>query len=238
MQKKTVGFVATILSVLFVASLLFMIVDLFCFDKAFYRREYEKLHTANTIGVSQEELGEATDVLLDYLRGEREDLVVYANFEGVRREVFNGREKLHMADVKNLYVTIMFLAHVFLVAGVLLLLVFIFVKRLRKQTVEGYIRGNLVFFVILALLGLYAAIDFNSFWTNFHKLLFTNDLWLLDPNTDVLIMMVPEQFFFDLVMRIALVAITVIGVLLTGAVLIRRFKFRKEQADDRECKTA
>ena len=36
----------------------------------------------------------------------------------------------------------------------------------------------------------------------FHHIFFRNDLWLLDPNTDILIMMVPETFFFHLVFRI------------------------------------
>ncbi len=56
---------------------------------------------------------------------------------------------------------------------------------------------------VVGAVAVWAAVDFNAFWINFHKLFFTNDLWLLDPAKSVLINMVPSQFFFDLVMRIA-----------------------------------
>ena len=44
--------------------------------------------------------------------------------------------------------------------------------------------------------------DFNKYFTLFHEIFFTNDLWLLDPRTDLLIRMLPEGFFFDMVVRI------------------------------------
>jgi integral membrane protein (TIGR01906 family) len=45
-------------------------------------------------------------------------------------------------------------------------------------------------------------LDFTLFWDLFHRLTFDNYLWLLDPRTDILIQMVPEQFFYNTVMRI------------------------------------
>jgi len=44
--------------------------------------------------------------------------------------------------------------------------------------------------------------DFSGFWVQFHHLFFNNDLWLLNPETDILIQMLPQQFFYDLVVRI------------------------------------
>ena len=43
--------------------------------------------------------------------------------------------------------------------------------------------------------------SFASF-TLFHEIFFTNDLWLFDPATDYMIRMLPEGFFYDMVMRI------------------------------------
>ena len=34
-------------------------------------------------------------------------------------------------------------------------------------------------------------------FTQFHFLSFTNDLWMLDPRNDYLIIMFPQQFFFE-----------------------------------------
>src|SRR5699024_3895128 len=57
-------------------------------------------------------------------------------------------------------------------------------------------------FSVLGILILYALIDFNGFWIHFHKLLFSNDLWLLNPATDRMINMFPESFFNQMVINI------------------------------------
>ena len=48
------------------------------------------------------------------------------------------------------------------------------------------------------------AVDFNSFWNGFHRLFFTNDLWLMDYNTCRMIRICPLQLFNDIVIRFAL----------------------------------
>ena len=48
-----------------------------------------------------------------------------------------------------------------------------------------------------------AASDFSRYFIMFHHIFFTNDLWILDPSTDMLINIVPEGFFMDTAARIA-----------------------------------
>ena len=54
--------------------------------------------------------------------------------------------------------------------------------------------------------------DFTQGFTAFHHIFFDNDLWILDPRTDLLINIVPEPFFVDTAARI--------GLLFGGSVLI------------------
>ena len=75
-------------------------------------------------------------------------------------------------------------------------------KALRKPTAKMFLKTSAVLMGLAGALAFYAFLDFNEFWTMFHHIFFRNDLWLLDPNTDILIMMVPETFFFHLVFRI------------------------------------
>ena len=61
-------------------------------------------------------------------------------------------------------------------------------------------RGVVAALAVITLIGAAAAlmaphIDFDVLFTRFHHLLFTNDLWLLDPATDAMIRMLPEAFF-------------------------------------------
>lgn len=54
----------------------------------------------------------------------------------------------------------------------------------------------------LGAFALWAAIDFSGAFTFFHHLLFANDLWLLDPRTDLLIRICPSSMFASMGLRI------------------------------------
>ena len=65
--------------------------------------------------------------------------------------------------------------------------------------------GTGVFFtVVLVLIGIIST-DFSKYFIIFHHIFFNNDLWILDPRTDMLINIVPEPFFMDTALRIAIV---------------------------------
>ena len=53
----------------------------------------------------------------------------------------------------------------------------------------------LALLVPLGAFAIWAAADFSGAFTFFHHLLFTNDLWLLDPQTDLLIRICPSSMF-------------------------------------------
>lgn len=183
--------VALVLSVIHISSL----------DLGFYETKYKELDVAENIGVSNDDLMKSTHVLLDYLVGKSDSLEVYADFDGVNREFFNQREKDHMIDVQVLFVNtiqIRNLAFVglFISAGLIIWLN-------RKKAVDVLILGikeaSMILGFVFVFLVTFAVLDFDSFWIFFHKVLFSNDLWLLNPNTDNLILMVPLPFFFSLV---------------------------------------
>ena len=91
-------------------------------------------------------------------------------------------------------------------------------------------RRTLIFAILflLMLVGIGAAIvasDFTHYWTLFHEIFFTNALWLLDPNTDLLINIVPEEFFVALVSRCAIryvIALIVLAAVIVGGYFIAR----------------
>ncbi len=187
-----------------IISLLLTIIDLNCFDQSFYQKEYVQNNTSEETGMNEEDLWDTTLVLFDYLHDARDDLSVQHEVNGTVREIFDSREKAHMVDVKNLYLNTIVVRNVLAIVGSILFVVSILLNKKNWITSMyiGYKRSlGLLFVIILAIL-IYAAIDFNSFWIQFHYLFFTNDLFFLDPNTEILINMVPEQFFFDLVIRI------------------------------------
>jgi integral membrane protein (TIGR01906 family) len=57
-------------------------------------------------------------------------------------------------------------------------------------------------------LGLGMLADFDWLFRQFHFLSFTNDLWMLDPTRDYLIMLFPGGFWFDALLFCALATVT------------------------------
>jgi integral membrane protein (TIGR01906 family) len=201
------------------------VVDVLCFDRGFYTKEYAKNGTAEYMQMSEEDLEHTTDVLLAYLKDERDDLYVKAVVDGTEREVFDQREKLHMIDVKALYQNAMTFRTAAAVIGAVLLCAVLYGHEKKRELLKfGFQAGVILILALISALAVWAAIDFNAFWIQFHEVFFDNDLYLLDPRTELLIRMVPEQFFYDLVMRIV---IGFFGVLAVTAGLIWFLPVRK-----------
>lgn len=203
-RMKTI--IAVAVSISAIAILLITSVDLNAFNRGFFEDEYASMKTADYIGMSQKDLMRTTNTLLDYLQDERDDIQVKAKVHQEVREVFNKRESDHMIDVKNLYQNVLkvrLAAAVVLVVGVVVLL-WKWRQGLLGSLAYRFMQVSLAFLVVIGMLCIWALIDFYSFWTSFHELFFTNDLWLLNPATDIMIQMFPQDFFFHMVMRIVI----------------------------------
>lgn len=170
-------------------------VNYWSFNKSFYNNEYKKLNVAEYIGISEEDLNKTTDVLLGYIKGNNKTLDIECRINGITRSVFNDREKAHMLDVKILYDGAIVVRNV---SFVIFVLSFICIGR-SKELFIGYKYSLSLVGLIIAFLLLFCLMDFEGFWLAFHHLFFSfNDLYILDPRYDILVMMVPEGFFFDL----------------------------------------
>lgn len=220
---------AVIASIMLIIALLILSIEMFALNTDFFTSEYKKLDTAQDLGLSEQDLQTVTKNLLDYTAGARENLDMQASFYGVQREVFTDKtEKEHMVDVRALYINARDVRTACLiVTAVLLTLAFVISgKRALRSLCGSFLRVSGAFLIIVAAIGIYAAIDFTGFWVSFHHVFFSNNLWQLDPNTSVLIRLVPEQFFSDLVARIIIRFVSIFAALNiaagVGMYLIRR----------------
>lgn len=180
------------------------------FSPSVYLAQYEKLGQADVIGCSPTTLENITYHLIAYMAGGEgapADLTIYALIDGERREVFSEKEKQHMADVKYLFDMARYVAVICVIATLLLFVCATLLApagRKARTISSGLLWGMGSFAVVAIAVGVYAALDFSRFWSTFHHLIFSNDLWLLDPTQDVLIQMMPQQFFINLITWIAL----------------------------------
>ena len=142
-------------------------------------------------------------MLVDYISGARDDLDMTASVHGVEQPVFNEREITHMADVKGLFDLERRVKVVFAVLGLALLLAGIMGRGWARRLLRAGVIGQALWLSLIAFVAVWASIDFDGLFRRFHGLLFTNDLWLLNPETDLMIRMLPEQFFANVAARAA-----------------------------------
>jgi integral membrane protein (TIGR01906 family) len=178
---------------------------------------------ANRTGLSTGQLNRGADQIKEYFGNDAEFLDLRVDYAGTEVSLYKEREILHMVDVKVLMQAVFAITRW---TGVtLLLLLAIGLLVLKEQVLPLLLRslkwsaiGTGIFLVVF---GGTAAIDFGWLFTQFHFLSFANDLWLLDPYNDYLIIMFPQQFFFEATLFIGLLTMIDFG-LLTGLARLAR----------------
>lgn len=206
MNKVIIYILSTIAALCIIISLAFTAMDVVIFDEARFFKSYEENNLYEFIDIENEDLHEVTRQMLDYLKGKRSDLIMHAEIEGKYQQVFEEREIMHMVDVQYLFLAGMKIRNYSVIIGVILLVILFLMskKRMIKPLCKVYLWVMAVILVIAIIFGVIMIIDFNVLFLKFHHIFFDNDLWLLDINTDVLIQMLPEQFFNDAALAIVL----------------------------------
>ena len=222
----------SIISISFILCSFFGSVHFWCFNESFYKSEHEKImlygkHINEHIGISEFDLDKLTSFTLDYLNDPNATLDIQMDVNGVNREIYTDDEKAHMVDVRKLNLT----ANYLLISSTIILVISCFIYIKKKESIWKLLntyKKTLIFTLLLfSLIGFWILVDFDEFWTFFHKIFFAgNDLWLLDLRKDILIMIVPPEFFNHLVIRIVLTF--VICIITFGLLLYLIYKRRIE----------
>lgn len=190
---------------------LFGCIQGFALNSSFYAKQDARLGIHQRMHVSENDYQTSMENLLSYIQGNRENIYTEITYQEETRDMFNEKEAKHKVDVKDLYLDFRMVAIICIIFAICLLLI-VFVdapKDFMSVFSVGYLRMSIIFVICLGALGLYAAVDFSSFWTSFHGVFFSNDLWLLNPATDFMIRMLPEAVFQALVTRILVVFVGV-----------------------------
>ena len=194
----------------------------------YFEKEYTKYQVLDSLpSMTMEDLLQVTDEMMDYLKGDREDLHVMTVMGGEEREFFNEREIAHMGDVQVLFLQAMALRRLCLLVLILCLVLLPLTKAdVRRVLPSSICIGTGLFFAATAGLALIISSNFTKYFVIFHHIFFDNDLWILDPATDMLINIVPEGFFMDTAARIALL-FGASSAILFGLCLFLSFRSRR-----------
>lgn len=193
------------LGIVLMPSIVFLLsADIVIVNEREYPPLFEQQQVYKNINASQEVIHAQAGNLLQYLQGQ----------ESLQPILLNEKEVRHMADVRQLFVR----SYQVLVISSFLAISCLFMSRERRKMIQY---GALL--TIISIISI-ITIDFSTLFYQLHILFFDNDLWLLNPATDNLIKMYPQEIFQALATKSIILALVIAGMALT----ISLYKPRKE----------
>ena len=191
------------------------------------------------ITISYQDLIRSYLRLTDYLEGKIPSIDIEVTINGEKQLMFDyEQETVHMVEVRDLWQGAMRLRDIFLLAGLTLYLAAVLLNfRNAALTIsKGYLIGFFACLLVFGFFGTWGMLDFHSFWTFFHQVLFTGDDWLFDVTKSRMINMLPEEIFSGIAMRTLVIVGAVAAVLLALSVLClilnaRRKAFREAEEE-------
>lgn len=191
---------------------------------AFIRYEYGKPDFPPAPTISDTERLPVALASVDFIRG-RLPVTDFANLKVSGETAYNAREVQHMIDVRDVT------QGAFLFWGVAgaLVIAALFVLRGRRAA-RALLQGSLLTVGLLLLLGLFAAVSFDQFFTWFHAIFFEGDTWLFNYD-DTLIQLFPLPLWFDA--SLIIVGLTIVQALVIGWLswwMLRRAPRRRVRA--------
>ncbi len=235
-MRKTIAITLLALGFfVFIFCAAFTVVKLTASEAAWFEEEFSKLSLAQEMGMTLGDLGAGIRTLVDYMNGKVDSIDVLVTVNGQQVRMFNLEvEIVHMAEVRDQWQWFEGARNVGLLFAVLLCLLGVVMdgKDALRNACLGYFWALGLFLVLVAFVGTWAAISFDSFWTTFHKVIFPNsENWLL-PAESRMIQMLPSELFRDLVMRMGgrmLVIFLGLAAVCAGALFLPRL--RRETVD-------
>jgi len=193
-------------------------------NPAIYQDGFEKYNISAVTGITEADLEQVSADIRAYFNSREEPLALQTRVFGNEQELFKPKEIVHMRDVKRL------VWGIYILAGASAIYLFLFIGagflRQRRTYIEVLSRRVLwsagFTLIIVVGVGLFALVGFDTLFLKFHQLSFANDFWQLDPRTDFLVMLFPQDFWFDATMWVALraIAATLIISALSGGYLV------------------
>ena len=229
MMKKMMKYVlSTLLALSGITMIMVLSLQLYAYHVPWYMNRMDKYEISEYTGIDRNDIERICEKLAGYLQGTTQDINITADVHGSSREVFNEKEIQHMVDVRSIFDLVRLLTAISIVVfiGCAIALIKIYGK---KTFYRGIMITGLVPPVLIIVPLIAAIIDFHGVFTLFHELFFTNELWLLDPETDILIQMLPQPFFESTALLWGVTAMAVFfGCIVLGITGLTRMKRGKK----------
>lgn len=194
----TVLFVVAVPVLLITANIRYLLGDV-----SFYERGLRKYDAVEATGISLDDLDRASAEIIRYFEDDSDTLLIIVVEDGQEASLFNSRETRHMEDVKRLVRFTFRLNEIslaFVVIYVAALVLWSRERSLRRLAGETLTAIGLAFTVLTSASVFFLIMGFHDAWDQLHRVVFPSGFWQLNPRTDHLIQMFPEEFWAEATM--------------------------------------
>ena len=155
-----------------------------------YLNTQDEAQVTDYIGLDAAQQGEFAAQMAAFMAGETD----------AQPEVLNADEQQHMIDVRNLTQTAAGMSKTYLYIAVVLAVAAAWTGARLERRALPKLAGALAAATIAAglaciVISRIAGGGFADLFVQMHEMIFTNDLWLMDPAKDILIRMMPQPLF-------------------------------------------
>lgn len=183
-----------------------------------YYHDMEALGIAEYTGLSEEEIRENYDTLIDYNMAWKDGYLEFPTLP------MSETGRIHFEEVKEIFDIFKYLAVFGSLFGVVGIVVMAKKKEYRYLKMTAIVSCGLP-----AVLGILVALFWDKVFVIFHELFFNNDYWIFDYRTDPIILLLPDEFFMHC-------ALLIFGGVFLGALvcLVSYLLLRKRMVQGRE----
>lgn len=180
-----------------------------------YYNDIDKLNIESMSGLSREEIIENYDYLIDY------NLSSNAGEFKLPTLTSSKPGKIHFEEVRDIFQNVKLLT---IICGVIAIIGGIL--QIRKRDFKFLRNSSILIIILPVLLAIPIAINFNACFILFHKIMFSNDYWIFDPQLDPVINMLPEEFFMHMGITILVIMLIVSIILQLLYRLLKKINFQ------------
>lgn len=180
-----------------------------------YYNDIDKLNIESMSGLSREEIIENYDYLIDY------NLSSNAGEFKLPTLTSSKPGKIHFEEVRDIFQNVKLLT---IICGAIAIIGGIL--QIRKRDFKFLRNSSILIIILPVLLAIPIAINFNACFILFHKIMFSNDYWIFDPQLDPVINMLPEEFFMHMGITILIIMLIVSIILQLLYRLLKKINFQ------------
>jgi|GEM_PF-372336 len=181
-------------------------------DKEWVKKEYDRIDIESQTGWSSDYCTEVLGSMMDYSIGTLktlEDVPLPHDPDSEAEPFFNEKELSHMVDVRALTLAVLRLGLAALILGFVLYVVALAAAKYKglRRFAAAFLIALGVLLVIIIALGIWMAVDFDSFWEMFHVVFLDLESSTFDPAVSNMIRICPAELFSDFIKHFALLCL-------------------------------